>query len=173
MPICVRLTCVRVSLRAINSDIKILTCSFCCCFYYWGYYHYCDYFAGKWLLETLESKESVKSKGHFGLYNCLVLGHTMHNGVQQVYCNPFPVKPLYGSYRLDLVMIQPPGTDNGAFVVTRDSVWYSRVSLLFSASAQSDTGSTSFDCALSSKLETYYDHENSSYWYYCNFCHYC
>ena len=74
------------------------------------------------LLETLELKESVQRKGHFGLYNCLVLGHTMHNGVQRVYCNPFPAKPLYGSYRSDLVMIRPPGTDNGAFVVTRDSV---------------------------------------------------
>ncbi len=48
-------------------------------------------------------------------------------------------------------MIRPPGTDNGALVVTRDSVWYSRVLLLFSASAQSDTGSKSFGCALVSK----------------------
>ncbi len=119
------------------------------------------------LLETMESKESVQQqrKGHVGLYNCLVLGHTgtMRNGVQRVYCNPFPAKPLYGSYLLDLVMIRPPGTDNGAFVVTRDSVWYSRVLLLFCASAQSDTGSKSFDCALVSKLETYYDPENGNY----------
>ncbi len=44
---CVRLTCVRVSLRVINSNQKMLTCSFCCCYYYWGYCHYYDYFAGK------------------------------------------------------------------------------------------------------------------------------
>ncbi len=25
---------------------KLWTCSFCCYYYYWGYYHYCDYFAG-------------------------------------------------------------------------------------------------------------------------------
>ena len=66
-------------------------------------------------------------------------------------------------------MIRPPGTDNGAFVVTRDSVWYSRVLLLFSASAQSDTGSKSFDCALVSTLETYDDPEHGNYWYYCIF----
>ncbi len=41
------------------------------------------------------------------------------------------------SHRLDLVMIWPPGIDNGAIVVTPDSVWYARVSLLFSAAAQS------------------------------------
>ena len=38
-------------------------------------------------------------------------------------------------------MIRPPGIKNGAFVVTPDSVWYARVLLLFSASAQTDTGS--------------------------------
>jgi hypothetical protein len=117
------------------------------------------------LLETLDLKESVQRKGHSGLYNCLVLGHTKHNGVQLVYCNPFPAKPLYGSYRLDLVMIRPPGTvtDNSAFVVTRDPVWYSLGFLPFSASAQTDTGSKSFDCALVSMLETYYDPENGNY----------
>ncbi len=82
------------------------------------------------LLETLELKDSAQRKGHFALYNCLVLGHTKYNGVQRVYCNPFPAKPLYGSHRLDLVMIRPPGIDNGAFVVTPDSVWYARVLLL-------------------------------------------
>jgi len=118
------------------------------------------------LLETLDLKDSAQRKGHFALYNCLVLGHTKYNGVQRVYCNQFPAKPLYGpnygSYQLDLVMIWPPGTDNGAFVVTRDSVWYALVLLLFSASAQSDTGSKSFDCALVLKLETYYDPENGN-----------
>jgi hypothetical protein len=93
------------------------------------------------LLETLELKDSAQRKGHFALYNCLVLGHTKYNGVQRVYCNPFPAKPLYGSHQLDLVMTRPPGIDNGAFVVTPDSVWYALVLLLFSASAQTDTGS--------------------------------
>jgi hypothetical protein len=111
------------------------------------------------LLETLELKDSAQRKGHFALYNCLVLGHTKYNGVQRVYCNPFPAKPLYGSHRLDLVMIRPPGIDNGAFVVMPDSVWYARVLLLFSASAQTNTGSKSVDCTLVSTLETYDDHE--------------
>jgi hypothetical protein len=79
------------------------------------------------LLETLELTDSAQRKGHFALYNCLVLGHTKYNGVQRVYCNPFPAKPPFGSHRLDLVMILPPGIDNGAFVVTPDSVWYARV----------------------------------------------
>ncbi len=86
---------------------------------------------------------------------------------------PFPAKPLYGSHRLDLVMIRPPGIENGAFVVTPDSVWYARGLLLFSASAQTDIGSKSFDCALVSTLETYDDPENGNCWYYCNCCHYC
>jgi hypothetical protein len=70
------------------------------------------------LLETLELTNSARRKGHFALYNCLVLGHTKYNGVQRVYCNPFPSKPFYGSHQLDHVMIQPPGVDNGAFVVS-------------------------------------------------------
>ncbi len=119
------------------------------------------------LLETLEWKDSAQRKGHFGLYNCLVLGHTKYNGVQRVYCNPFPAKPLrgpnYGSHRLDLIMIRSPGIENGAFVVTPDSVWYAPVLLLFSASTQTVTRSKSFDCALESTLETYDDPENGNY----------
>jgi hypothetical protein len=57
-------------------------------------------------------------------------------------------KPFYGSHRLGLVMIRPQGLDHGAFVVSPDSVWYARVLLLFSATAQTDTGSKTIDCAL-------------------------
>mmetsp|Transcript_18897 Transcript_18897/g.39832 ORF Transcript_18897/g.39832 Transcript_18897/m.39832 type:complete len:128 (-) Transcript_18897:224-607(-) len=46
------------------------------------------------------------------------------------------------------IMIRTPGIDNGAFVVWPGTVWYARVLLLFSASATTDTGSKSFDCAL-------------------------
>jgi hypothetical protein len=151
----------------------MLTCTFCCCYYYWRYFHYCDYLQVNALLEILELKDSAQRKSHFVLYNCLVLGHTKYNGVQLVYCNPFPAKPLYGSHQLDLVMIRPPGIDNGAFVVTPDSVWSARVLLLFSASAQTDTGSKLFDCAFVSTLETYDDPENGNYWYYCLYCLYC
>jgi hypothetical protein len=94
------------------------------------------------LLETLDLTDSAQRKGHFSLYNCLVLGHTKYNCVQRVYCNPFPVKPFYGSHRLeslDLVMIRPPGLDHGAFVMSPDSVWYARVLLLFLATSQTDT----------------------------------
>ena len=104
------------------------------------------------LLETLELQDSAKRKGHFALYNCLVLGHTKYSGVQRVYCNPFPAKPFDGSHRMDFVMIRPPGINNGAFVVSPETVWYARVLLLFSASAATDTVSKSFDCALVSTL---------------------
>ena len=114
-------------------------------------------------LETLEFQESAKRKGHFALYNCLVLGHTKYNGVQRVYSNPFPAKPFHGSHRLDMVMIRPPGIDNGACVVPQDTAWYALVLLLFSASAMTDTGSKSFECALVSTLETYDDLENGDY----------
>ena len=142
------------------------------------------------LLKTLELQESAQRKGHFALFNCLVIGHTKYKGVQRVYCNPFPAKTFYGSHRLDLVMIRPPGIDNGAFVVSPDSVWYARVLLLFSASAMTDTGSKSFECALVSTLETYDDPENGNYdcyihyinyynykyyhyyWYYVYYCYY-
>jgi hypothetical protein len=76
---------------------------------------------------------------------------------------------------MDPVMIRPPGIDNGAFVVSPESVWYARVLLLFSASAMTDTGSKSFDCALVSTLETYDDPENgnyTSYMLYVNYAYY-
>ncbi len=84
----------------------------------------------------------------------------------RIYCNPFPAKPFYGSHRLDPVMIRPPGIDNGAFVVSPETVWYARVLLLFSASAKANTGSNlkSFDCALVTTMETYDDPENGYYW---------
>jgi hypothetical protein len=124
------------------------------------------------LLGTLEFQESAKRKGHFALYNCLVLGHTKYKGVQRVYSNPFPTKPFHCSHRLDMVMIRPPGIDNGAFVVSPDTVWYARVLLLFSASAMTDTGSKSFECALVSTLETYDDPDNGNYINYINYDHY-
>ncbi len=63
-------------------------------------------------------------------------------------------------------MIQPPGIDNGAFVVSPETNLYARVLLLFSASAKTDAGSKSFDCALVSTMETYDDPENGNYIYY-------
>ena len=92
--------------------------------------------------------------------------------MQRVYCNQFPAKPFYGSHRLDLLMIRPQGIDNGACVVSPDTVWYARVLLLFSASATTDTGSKSFDCALVSTLETYNDPENGYYLHYVYYIYY-
>jgi hypothetical protein len=50
------------------------------------------------LLKTLELQESGQRKGHFALFNCLVLGHTKYKGVQRVYCNLFPAKMFHGSH---------------------------------------------------------------------------
>ena len=115
------------------------------------------------LLWTLEFQQSAKHKGHFALFNCLVLGHTKYNGVQWVNCNPFPAKPFYSCHRLGMVMIRLPGIDNGGFVVLPGTDWYAQVLLLFSTSAMTDTGSKSFECALVSTLETYDDPENGNY----------
>ena len=127
------------------------------------------------LLKTLEQHGSAQHKGHFSLFNCLVIGHTKYKGVQRVYCNPFPAKPFHGSHQMDLVMIRPPGIDNGAFVVSPDSLLYARVLLLFSASAMTDTGSETFECALvstDSTLEAYDDPDNGNYIHYSNYTYY-
>jgi hypothetical protein len=86
-----------------------------------------------------------------------------YNSVQRIYCNPFPTKTFHGSHCLDFVMIRQPGVDNGAFVVSPDTVWYARALLLFSASAATDTGSKSFEWVLVSTLETYDYPENGNY----------
>jgi hypothetical protein len=123
------------------------------------------------LLQTLELQESAKRKGHFALINCLVLGHAKYKSVQRVYRNPFPKKMFYGSHRMDSVIIRPPGIDNGAFAVSPDTVRYARVLLLFSASAMTDTGSKSFDCALVSTLEIFDNPENANYLIYTYYCY--
>ncbi len=69
-----------------------------------------------------------------------MLWHTKYTGLQRIYCNLFPAKPLYGSHQLDPVMIWPQGIDNEAFAVSLETVWYARVLILFSASAKTDTG---------------------------------
>ncbi len=71
-------------------------------------------------------------------------------------------------------MIRPKGIDNGAFVVSSDSVrvLYTLVLLLFSAAAATDTesktSSKSFDChgALVSTMKTFSDPENGYYLHY-------
>ncbi len=72
-------------------------------------------------------------------------------------------------------MIRQQGVDNGTFVVSPDTVWYARGLLLFSASAVTDTGSKSFDCALVSTLETDNDPDIGNYINdidYINYAHY-
>jgi hypothetical protein len=95
------------------------------------------------LLQTLKLQELAKHKGHSALFNFLVLGHAKCKGVQRVYCNLFPNKMFYhdGSHRMDpvTVIIRPPEVDNGAFIVSPETIWYALVLHLFSASAMTDT----------------------------------
>ncbi len=83
-----------------------------------------------------DMQDSAKCKGHFALYNCLVLGHTKYTGPEfrgfTAICflqNDFILKTI-SSHRMDLVMIWPPGIDDGAFVLSPETVWYARVLLL-------------------------------------------
>jgi hypothetical protein len=86
----------------------------------------------------------------------------LYKGVKRVYCNPFPNKMFYESHRMDSVIIRPLGVDhdNGALVVSPETVWYAQVLLLFFTSAMTNTGFKSFDCTLVSTLEIFYDPEN-------------
>ena len=121
--IMVVLTCVRVPLEELTSNqINNITYFLSDNYLYTLCVLYLLLLQVDALLKTLELQESAQRKGHFALFNCLVIGNTKFKGVQRVYCNPFPAKPFYGSHRLDLVMIRPPGIDNGAFVVSPDSV---------------------------------------------------
>ncbi len=103
-----------------------------------------------------------------------------------IVCHAFTVtcfqqKPFYSChlFKLDSLMIQPTGINNGAFVFWPDFVWYALVLLLFSASATTDTRSTLFDCALVLTVETYNNPEHGYYLYYSYFinyvdyCYYC
>ena len=84
-------------------------------------------------------------------------------GFTAIHSPPKLAKPFHGSHRLDMVMIRQQDMDNGAFIVSPDTVWYARVLLLFSASAMTDTGSKSFECALVLTLETYDNPGNGNY----------
>ncbi len=91
---------------------------------------------------------------------------------RKIFDNPFRLKPFFGSQRPDPVMIRPPGIQPakpGRLLVSPDSVWYACVLLLFSASAATNTGSKSFDCALVSIIETYdYPKNGDNYLHYFN-----
>jgi hypothetical protein len=93
-------------------------------------------------------------KGHFRLFNCLVLGNIKYGGVQRIYSDPFSNKLFHNRNRQDLVLVRP-GIMPGEFVLSPDSVYYCRVQLLFSFSSMTDTGVQPFDCALVSVLEPY------------------
>jgi hypothetical protein len=65
------------------------------------------------LLKTLELQESAQYKGHFTLFNCLVLGHIKYNvDVQRVYCNPFPTAGENVLWKSTLETYDDPGNGN-------------------------------------------------------------
>ncbi len=121
------------------------------------------YLSGNCSPRDIEIARFSHTQGSFCSVQLFGAWSYQYTGVQRVYCNPFPAKTIHGSHRMDIVMIRPPGVDNDAFVVSPDTVWYARGLPLFSASAATDTGSKSFECALVSRLETYDDPENGNY----------
>ena len=42
-------------------------------------------------------------------YKFHILGNTKYKGVQRIFCDPFPNKTFYGTNRMDLVFVRPPG----------------------------------------------------------------
>jgi len=107
------------------------------------------------LLRRIKLSESHQHRGHFRLFNVLVIGHTKYSGVQRVYCEPFPNRTFHGYHRQDLVFCRPPGAAHGNFVLSADSVFYCRVLLLFSMIVATDTGDKTMECAMVSVLENY------------------
>ena len=114
--------------------------------HYAVYTYYMNYFQVNALIGTLDFQESVKRKGHL---------------LQSISSQTLSWQSLLGHCH-DSTAGYRNNNDNGVFVVSPDSVWYARVLLLFSASATTDTGSKSFECALVSTLETYDDPENGN-----------
>jgi hypothetical protein len=77
---------------------------------------------------------------------------------------------------MDLVMMCPPGILAGAFVVSPDPTWHTRVFLPFSLTVALGAWSKSYDCALVSTLENYDDPQNGTYLSDLNYfdcCGYC
>jgi len=92
------LTCVRVTMTVVTVCWINVIRNFYVFTYYTPYTYFTYY---------LELQDSAKGKGHFVLYNCLVLGHSKYSGIQRVYCNQFLAKPFHGSQHIDLVMTTP------------------------------------------------------------------
>ncbi len=91
---CIRLTWVRVSSAAINSNMKRYKHHqwylFCSCSFYWGCCHYCDYFAGECAAWYIGIDRFSAAQGPF----CTIqLFGTWPHQVQwcaAAYYNPFP-----------------------------------------------------------------------------------
>jgi hypothetical protein len=81
------------------------------------------------------------------LFSRLDIGHTDFEGQQFVYCKPFKSVQVYKETRMDHVFFIPPRPfyDVGGrrrhheFDLALDSVWYSRVALLFKMTVQTDS----------------------------------
>ena len=151
----------------------MLTCSFCCCYYYWGYCHYCDYFAGKCTAWDIEIERISAAQGPFRTIQLFsVLPH------QAQWCAAGLLQPVPCETTLRQSPIGPRYDS-----ASRYWQWcihgHARSSVVrtgfapFLCLRQTDTGSKSFDCALVSTLETYVDPENGNHWYYCYYCCHC
>jgi hypothetical protein len=98
------------------------------------------------LVDTLQSRKSVRREGHFQLFSVLSIGHKQLPGFQRVISHPFPAKRYKRSNRQDLVFVRPPDASKD-FCVSINTVWYCRVLLLFSFYTSTDSGIKRHDCA--------------------------
>jgi hypothetical protein len=91
-------------------------------------------------------------EGHIRMFGTLELGHTVHPGVQRLQCWPSPDLRYYGSNREEFVFIRPPGVES--FVLSKENVWYEKLSLIFTLSIQIDgqVDPVDLECAFISVL---------------------
>ena len=105
-------------------------------------------------MDTLQSRSSVRRKGHFQIFSVLSIGHTTLPGFQRILSFPFSVKRYRKTNRQDLVFMRPPDAGKD-FRVSINTVWYCRVLLLFSFYTSTDSGIKRHDCACVSLLWEY------------------
>ncbi len=92
------------------------------------------------LLDTMPLLKPSGSRGHIILHNTLAIGHTKHDGEQQVSLGPFLKSHSQGSNHRDFIFIRPPGILKGDFVLEMNNVWFCKPLLLFEIESKTVSG---------------------------------
>ena len=87
------------------------------------------------IVHSLEGGGEVRM-WHFRLFNVLVIGHTKHRGVKQVYCEQFPNRVCHKYYRQDLGFCRPPGMQQWLYPVSWFCVLQQCVAPVFHGGSQ-------------------------------------